>query len=98
MSFGDPDYMPDKGKVRQEYTQNSGMTRLCFKSRCKSCHCRLVKSSYYVDKPVDPAILKVYEDFYSVDHYCSKCAPVPVMAPTPSLADHKAFRYRGRGG
>ena len=98
MSFGDPDYKPSKARIRQQYTQNSEKVRLCFKMRCKACDARLVKSSYYVDKPVDPEILKIYKNFYATDHYCKECTTVPVMAPAPNLTDHNAFRYRGRGG
>ena len=98
MSCGDPDYKPNKARVRQGYTQNAEMVRLSFKMRCKSCDARLVKSSYYVPKPVDPEIMKIYEGFYATDHYCKECSAVPCDGPAPNLAAHQAFRYRGRGG
>ena len=98
MSFGDPDYKPNKAAKRQQIRQDSEMIRLCFKMKCKTCNRKLVKSSYYVKKPVDPRIMQVYNDFYSIDHYCSDCSPEIQEGPAPALEEFGAFRYRGRAG
>lgn len=98
MSFGDPDFRPNKATSRQQITQNAEKIRLSFKMRCKSCDARLVKASYYVDKPIDPRIQEVYDGFYSVDHYCKECSDVQNIAPPPRLEHLGAQRFRGRGG
>lgn len=98
MSFGDPDFRPSKATQRQQITQNAQKVRLSFKMRCKTCDDRLVKASYYVDKPVDPRIMDVYNAFYAEDHYCEKCTPGQNIAPPPRLEHLGAKRFRGRGG
>lgn len=97
MSFGDPDFKPNKAMKRQHLTQNGNMTRLAFKMRCKSCDARLVKESYYVDNSQLEELLPIYRDFYDADHYCKECGPGVIQSHKPVFKE-KAIRYRGRGG